>query len=55
MTQSTQLRNLNRLWKPGGVMGDTPDTRRGLTVVPSIQIEGTTVRPRWGYGGMSGR
>ena len=28
---------------------------RSLTVVPSIQIEGTTVRLRWGYGGMSGR
>ncbi len=28
---------------------------RSLTVVPSIRIEGTTVRLRRGFGGMSGR
>ena len=30
-------------------------SRRSLPVVPSIRIEGTTGRLRWGYGGMSGR
>jgi len=55
----TQLRTPNS--RASGPRFLPPCTRtsrgppRSLTVVPLIQIRGTTVRLRWGYGGMSGR